>query len=224
MPPRSFRFAFASIACAAVIGAKPVTAQVRLGLRAGVSLSAAAPDARMFSFDARDFRLSVEDVAAGLHVGLFAQASLGERFALQPELLFHATRTDYLLEELLGASTVETVRAERIGTVEMPILLAYRWGPLRLQAGPVGRARVAESSELSGVANYRPDPGADAIRFGYQAGLGLDVWRLLLDIKYDGRFAAQGASVDIGGQQLAFSRRASRTYFTIGYALFGQKS
>ena len=199
--------------------------QVRAGLRGGVSLAAApAAEGRVFTWDARDFRLTVEDVEAGLHLGIFLQASLGKKLAIQPEVLFHATRTDYRLEELFNGSTVESIRTEKIAAVEVPILIGYRWGPLRLQVGPVGRARVAQSSELVGVGGYVDDPERDDIRFGYQAGVGLDVWRFLLDVKYDGAFDREGAVVHIGGQRLNLEQRASRTYVTLGWALFGQKS
>ena len=200
-------------------------AQVRAGLRGGVSLAAApADEQRSFSWEARDFRLAIDDIEAGLHLGLFLQANIGEKIALQPELLFHATRTDYRLEELLGGETVESIRTEKVSSIELPFLVGYRWGPLRLQAGPVGRARVAQSSELRGVAGYIDDPDREDLRLGYQAGVGLDVWRFLLDVKYDGSFDRDGAVVNIGGERIALSQRASRTYVTLGWALFGQKS
>ena len=225
MRPRPLVTTWCTAVLAAAAAVPGLDAQVRAGLRGGVSLAAApAAEEGAFRWDARDFRLAVEDVEAGLHVGVFLQANLGERFALQPELLFHATRTDYRLIELLDEDTAESVRTERVSAVELPLLLGYRWGPLRLQAGPVGRARVAQTSELRGVAGYVDEPEGEDLRFGYQAGVGLDVWRFLLDVKYDGSFEREGAVVNIGGQRLALSERSSRTYVTLGWALFGGKS
>lgn len=198
-------------------------AQVRFGLRAGVSLAATAEDVAEFDYRSRAFRLSVADVASGFHLGFFVQGRLGDKWVLQPGLLVHSTRTDYLLEELLQAETIASVRSERFSAVELPMMVAYRWGALRLQAGPVGRARFAQSSELQGVAGYTADLDADDLTIGYQAGIGLDVWRILLDVKYDGTFASTDAVINIGGDAIAFSERSSRTYLTLGYALFGRK-
>ena len=224
MPPRHVALACLAAAVCTALSPAAASAQVRVGPRVGASLSAKSDDVGTFRFDARDFRLSVDDIAAGFHAGLFVQARLGERFVIQPELLFHSTRTDYLLEELLSTETIGSIRSEKVASVELPLLVAYRWRAFRLQAGPVGRARVAQSSELTGVAGYRDDPEREDVAFGYQAGLGVDLKRFLFDVKYDGRFDDNGATVDIGGQRLALSRRASRTYVTLGYALFGKKS
>ena len=202
---------FTCVACASV-------AQVRAGLRAGVSLSADGVAVESFTYDTRSYRLSVDDVRAGLHVGAFLQARLG-KIVLQPELLLHATRTDYYLEELLTAQTLASIRTERVSTIELPVLVAYRWGALRLQAGPVARSSVAQSSELLGIADYRYAP--DRVAIGYQAGIGLDIRRFLLDIKYDGSFDAGGSAVDIGGQRLDLSQGRNRTYLTLGWAMFG---
>ena len=201
-----------------LLGCSSTWAQVRLGLRGGASISARDVRVETFSYAARDYRLSVDDVRVGVHAGAFLQARLG-KVVLQPELLFHATSTDYRLEELLTTETLSSIRRERISTVELPFLIGYRWGALRLQAGPVGRTSVAQSSELSGIADYAYD--ARDVEFGYQAGLGLDIWRFLLDVKYDGAFAEAGGAAEIGGQQLVLGRRRHRTYVTLGWALFG---
>ena len=186
---------------------------VRFGLRAGVSAASEPDDIKRFNYQARNYELSVEDVRLGFHFGVVLQARLG-KIALQPELLFHSTRTDYRLGELLGSGLVETIRTEKFSHVEVPVLLGYRWGPLRLQAGPVGRAYVASSSEFEGVAGFVSDPTDFAV--GYQAGIGFDIRKVLVDLKYDGSFEDVGRGINIGGELLEFSKTSGRTFLTIG--------
>lgn len=198
------------LTCAAgAVGAQTV----RFGLRAGVSAASEPDDIKRFNYQARNYELSVEDVRLGFHFGIVLQARLG-KIALQPELLFHSTRTDYRLGELLGSGLVETIRTEKFSHVEVPVLLGYRWGPLRLQAGPVGRAYVASSSEFEGVAGFVSDPTDFAV--GYQAGIGFDIRRVLVDLKYDGSFEDVGRGINIGGELLEFSKTSGRTFLTIG--------
>ena len=210
----------ALVTLSAVVCLTMAGAQVRTGLRAGVSLVAGSDVTKSFSYQSREFVLGIEDVPVGVHAGLFLQARLG-KLVLQPELLYHSTRTDYRLAEILATETVESVRSEKVSKFEFPLLIAYRWGALRLQAGPVGRFEIARSSELQGVADYLENPTDFSL--GYQVGVGLDVWRLLLDIKYDGSVDTGAEAVFIGGQRLDLDSRAGRTYVTLGYALFGNK-
>ncbi len=206
-----------TLLCSVFLALAPVSlgAQtVRWGVRTGVTVASTPDDIERFEFAARNYALSIEDIRLGFHGGLVLQARLG-KVALQPEVLVHSTRTDYRLDELVGGNIVETILSERYTNVEIPVMVAYRWGPVRLQAGPVGRAYVTSRSDLEGVAGYEKDP-AD-FTLGYQAGIGFDIRRVLLDIKYDGSFDDERYRLMIGGRDLAFGRTPGRTFITLGF-------
>ncbi len=212
--PSEVRVSYRLIVLAASLALTAAAAaqNVRFGIRAGVTRASQPDDIENFIYDARNYSLSVEDVRLGFHGGVVLQARLG-KIALQPELLVHSTRTDYRLGEIFGTEIIETIRSESFTYLELPVMVGYRWGPVRLQAGPVARAYVASSSELEGVAGYLSDP--DRLSFGYQAGIGFDIRKLLIDIKYDGSLNAGSKHLMIGGRDLAFGG-GGRTFLTLG--------
>ena len=196
-----------------------VAQRVRFGFRAGLSTAAVPTTEREVMARGQAFRLAVDDIPLGFHVGLVVQAR-ARNWVLQPELLFHSTRTDYRLSELSGPSLVESIRSERFSHAELPLLVAYRWGPLRLQGGPTARVLLASSSELEGVGDYLNAPERYAL--GYQVGIGFDIRRVVLDIKYDGSFSGLGSNIVLGGESLSFNENAGRTYVSLGLLLFGK--
>ena len=191
--------------------------QVRFGLRCGVSTAATPTTVESFNFGAGRYELNVNDIPLGVHVGVVLQAR-AQHWVFQPELIFHATRTDYQLREIFNGTVFTSIREEKFSHAEIPLLVAYRWGPLRLQAGPTGRILLASSSELQGVADYVMD--ADSYSIGYQAGIGLDIRRVILDVKFDGSFSGLGSNILVGGESLAFNNSAGRTYASLGILLF----
>ncbi|GAB3735426.1 porin family protein [Spirosoma lituiforme] len=69
----------------------------------------------------------------GFHVGLFAQAPVGEFFAIQPELLYmtKGASADYNLLSFNGKNTF------KLNYAELPVLATFKLGQaVELQAGP----------------------------------------------------------------------------------------
>ncbi len=186
----------------------------RFGVRAGLAVASTPTDIERFEYLARNYELSVADVKVGYHAGVVLQFRLG-KIAIQPEVLVLSSRTDYRLDELFNGRIVETIASERYTHVAAPVLVAYRWGPVRLQAGPVVRMRLSAASDFVGIADYIEDP--EVYTYGYQAGIGFDIRRVLLDIKYDGAFDRSGNSVMLAGRDIAFGNGAGRTFLTLGF-------
>ena len=201
-----------SLFCTALLGQ-----QVRFGLRAGLSSAAQPSLSEEIESSSATYRISVDDIPLGYHVGVVLQAR-AKHWVFQPEVLLHSTRTDYRLEEIVNGQVFESVREERFSHLEVPLLVAYRWGPLRLQVGPTARMLLASSSQFTGVNSY-VDLAQD-FTIGYQAGVGLDIRRVLFDVKFDGSLQGLGSNIELGGEQLAFNNAAGRTYATVGILLF----
>jgi hypothetical protein len=53
--------------------------------------------------------------------------------------------------------------------------------------------------------------------WGWQAGLGLDISKFMIDIKYEGNFQRVGNDITIDGNTYNFSGRANRFLVTFGY-------
>lgn len=191
--------------------------QVRFGLRGGLSASASPTLAQEVRYQSRLYRVSVDDIPLGIHLGAMLQVR-AKHWVFQPEVIFHSSRTDYQLEEIFSTEIFRTIRQEKFTHLEVPLMVAYRWGPLRLQVGPTARILLASSSDFEGVADYVDESRIYDV--GYQAGIGLDIRRVIFDIKYDGSFEGLGANIQLGGQQLAFNNAAGRTYASLGVLLF----
>ena len=198
---------------AALAVATAALAQVRFGLRLGGATSDVTTEEVRFSQAGRDFGLALEEARLSLHGGLFLQARI-KKLVLQPEVLFSSTRTDYRLREFTQADIIESLRTESYQYVDLPVMVAYKWGPLRLQAGPVAHLFVSSRSDLEGVADYVAE--FDDATWGYQAGLGLDLWNVLVDFKYQSSFDAVGDHITFGGQRVAFDRAPSQLVMTAG--------
>ena len=135
---------------------------------------------------------------------------------MQPEVLFNTSRRDYRLRDLTRPAIVEQLLRETYHSVDFPVLAAYRWGPLRLQAGPLGQAHVGGTSQLAEVDGYSQD--YPDLELGYQAGIGLDVFRVLLDLKYQGGFVDVGRHLSFDGPTVRLGRLPASTVLSVGLA------
>lgn len=185
-------------------------AQVKYGIRAG--LSSVNIDRETIQEDG--VSLAVKDASYGFHLGVFVRGKLGEKFYIQPEALFNSSTVDFTVDEL-QSGIVGKVLTEKYRNLDVPVMLGYKLGPLRLEAGPTGHFYVASKSELEDELSGYTRKFND-LTVGYQAGVGLDLWKLLLDLRYEGNFTKFGEHMRIGGKQVNFSNAPARLVLTAG--------
>lgn len=122
--------------------------------------------------------------STGLVGGVFAR--FGNRFYVQPELLFSVKggRLD-MIQPGLATQSVDV----KVGSIDLPILLGMRLGPLRLNAGPMASLTVLDGDLKGAVSQYTSQPFSQTTKqtqLGYQAGVGLTLLGLQLDIRREG--------------------------------------
>ncbi len=136
-----------------------------------------------FGISQGDVRISEgfrwEDAKIGYHVGAFARINLPVIF-FQPEVLY--TNTGGSFSNNTFSYDVEFNR------LDVPFMVGLKLGSvLRLQAGPVATYLLnGKLSSNDGGLNARLIPPKEEFTFGYQAGIGLDIGNLVLDLKYEG--------------------------------------
>lgn len=189
--------------------------KVLFGLKAGASTANLEANEVTFQNAGRQFTLAVDNNEFAYHLGVFTQVRLN-KWNIQPEVLFRSARADYQLSELVSTEIISSIRSETYSYVDIPLMLAYRLGALRIQAGPVAKFYINSSTELIGIANLTQS--YQDMDFGYQAGIGLDIWRLVVDLKYDRDIDPVGDHISFAGQQLDFNQTAGRFVFSIGYS------
>lgn len=140
---------------------------------------------------------------SGTHVGIFGRAELLFLY-IQPELLYS---TNNFQSEVLNNDGSTSFVDYKNNRVDFPLIGGLRFFKfLRVGAGPV--FSVVTSDSISGATN-------SAIGFknstaGFQVNAGLDIWKIILDLKYEsgaGDLAENvlGVPSDFRPQQLIFS-------------------
>jgi len=197
-----------------LLAAATVPAQAQffqLGMRGGVS---------SYNVRYQDFtnsnNVSIESSSdLGMHLGFYSRIQvLG--FYVQPELLY--TRTGSQITTSTGNnSNTADLRFQRI---DVPVLVGKKFfGVFRGNAGPVFSSLIrADLTESNIKANI-----TDAYRnntVGFQVGVGLDIWKLVLDLKYEGSLGKFGEAITTGGQSFATDARPSQWLLSVGYRVF----
>jgi hypothetical protein len=186
-----------------------VHAQIDIGIKGGLNLTNIKTDMR-----AGDYQItSSPGSKLGYHAGAFLRASLFGIY-IQPELLFTSIASEYTVTDLLNSSR-DQLASQRIGRVDLPVLIGAKLGNLRLGLGPVGSIIVSDKDELKDVTGYETKLKSATI--GYQLGVGLDIWKAGLDIRYEGNLSRLGDQIVVGGQPVNFDSRAKQVIFSLSF-------
>ncbi len=187
-----------------------IEAQSKFGVRAGISTANLYKE----TVEESNLKIAIKEANYGVHFGIFARVFVSTRFYLQPELLVNSNSVDFEINDP-GDGLFNKILKEKYQYLDIPLMLGCQLGPLRLEGGPVGHAYLASKTELDEVDKY--EQRFNDFTLGYQAGIGLDIWKFLIDVRYEGNFNDFGEHMHIGGQQIDFSQSPTRWIMTIGY-------
>lgn len=156
------------------------------------------------------------DSSVGFHAGLFVRVSfLG--FYVQPEALFTSTRGQILINDP-SSNTINEVQDLTYNKLDVPVMLGFKIGDfIRLNAGP----------SFSLILNQDARKNLDEIKtnyknatIGYQLGVGLDLNRVVVDLRYENNLSALGEQVTVAGQPFDTDLRNRLFTLSLGYKLF----
>lgn len=190
-------------------------AQFKMGVRGGLSTMDVVPGQLIItnSEDAKELGLSVSEANYGIHMGFFMQAKIG-KFFIQPEVLFNSNTVNYNIQDFKGGNTIDIIKSESFQQLDLPLMMGMKYGPLRLQGGPVAHVHLNSSSELFDIEGYGQK--FDEMTWGYQAGIGLDIWKLMIDLKYEGNFQNFGDHITFFDQDFNFDKAPGRFIASVG--------
>jgi hypothetical protein len=157
------------IIAAACISAR---AQFSLGIKGGVNYS---------TIDANNLKNSS---VAGYQVGAFAR--IGGGVYLQPEVYVSSTGGEFHSNDNVFSGHVNFTN------LDVPVLVGARFGPknlnFRLMAGPVFTSILNTSESLSQnfASTYNDFGGYKGSAVDFQAGAGVDLGALTVDLRYQG--------------------------------------
>ena len=188
----------------------PGNAQFKFGIRGGINSAYVKPR----DFNNPDYLLEYKSGDLGFHFGAMAQLKLG-RFFVEPEILFSTASTDIQLTDLNDPQTTRKVGEQKFNKLDVPIIAGMKMGPMRLQLGPVATVQLNSKSDL--LKENGIEQAYKGMTIGYQAGVGLQLSGLLLDLKYEGNLSKFGDGVNIGSQTFNFDQRMSQVILSIGF-------
>ncbi|WKK78291.2 porin family protein [Marivirga salinae] len=163
-----------------------------IGPKIGVSSTTLSIKENADNYESGDARLSY-------HAGIFTRVKIAG-FYIQPELYFNAVRGQYIDPNRPVSEPVEFNQNK----IDMPVLFGWKLGPVRINAGPVASFNLKnlEDFEDADVEDYK------TAVFAYQAGIGVDISKLIIDLKYEGNLSNQavlGQDADVKVNQLMLS-------------------
>lgn len=182
----------------------------QLGIRGGVNSYNVRYDAITLN------NVSIESASKnGLHLGFYSRVQL-LGFYVQPELLYTRMGSSITTTTNGTASTADLT----FQRIDVPVLAGKKFfGLLRVNAGPVFsnllKADLNENNLTQNITNtYRNNS------VGFQFGVGVDFWKLVIDAKYEGSLQRFGNSISTNGQTFITDARPSQWMLSVGYRVF----
>ncbi|MGI9542770.1 MAG: PorT family protein [Cyclobacteriaceae bacterium] len=157
------------------------------------------------------------DAVVGFHAGAFARVTLGSLY-VQPEALFTQSGGETSLdgEITLNNQVLRNISELSFNKLDVPVMVGTKFARvLRVQAGPTVSILLNADAKTD-LGDIDIKSGYQDATIGYQAGVGLDIWNLILDLKYEGNLSTFGDSV-LGIQT---DQRNNQWIFSVGFKLF----
>lgn len=185
----------------------------KYGLKGGIGFSSLGFSDITGIQDGEDvYKLVTGDAVTGFHIGLQTRVKIAMLF-VQPELYFNA-----------GGSTVEQVYENgatellniRYNSLDLPVLLGVKLGPVRLMLGPTGSYVMKEEN---GLAELDPNYSllSSSMTWGWQGGIGVDLSKFTLDVRYEGSLSKFGESISIDGRDYTLDGRPNQILISLGF-------
>ncbi len=193
-------------------------AQIKFGIKAGITSTSIKVDEVIDIDDASDIdELAIKGMNSkiGFQGGIFSRITIAKLY-VQPELLFTSTSGEVEITEFLASGEqIPIIKEQEFKQIDIPIMLGYKFGPARIQAGPIASIVIDSKSVLVDYDNYEEE--FNGATWGYQVGVGLDIGKkLTIDVKYEGNLSKLANGVKIGNETLDFDSRNSQFVASLG--------
>jgi hypothetical protein len=192
----------------------PAFSQFKVGLKGGVSTNSITMDkAVQLTGQSTNYTVqALSNANYGFHGGLFFRLTIMSVY-IQPELLFATSENNYKVTNL--TTSVATEVSQRLNNLSIPVMIGLKLGPLRINAGPAASVPMTTPKKLV------DDPNLNALynkmSFGYQAGLGIDLFKkLTVDIRYEGSLQKYQTQIQQTVGKVSLDNRPNAFLFSLG--------
>lgn len=187
-------------------------AQLKFGVKGGVNSSYIKMDDIISVSGGEKYSLEgIKSGTVGFHAGLMTRVTFFGVF-IQPELYFSSTGGEVEVTDLITQDV--SIKKMEFKKLDIPVLVGFKFGPARINAGPVASIIIDSKADLIEKAGY--EEKIKGATFGYQAGVGIDILSISLDVRYEGNLSKLGEGVNIGGNDFEFDSRNPQFIFSLG--------
>jgi len=160
------------------------------------------------------------DAEVGFHAGLFARVSL-LGFYVQPEALFTSVSGNIVIDDQSITNNVESVQNLTYNKLDVPVMVGIKIGNIiRVNAGPTFSFILDQDIREEGTSVINNiSQNYNEANVGYQVGVGLDISKLVIDLKYENNLSVLGESVTIADQTFPTDMRNRLFQLTLGWKL-----
>lgn len=194
--------------------AKKITGNFfRLGIKGGVNMASLKTEGLTYN-GLGNYVVENLNAKTGYVAGAYMR--LGRKIYIEPELL--VSYKNGSINVLKSLSTQSLQLDIKYVSLDVPILIGYRLGPLHVMAGPVASYSLNADNTISEAigANLGSLQAATTkAYFSYTAGAGIDLLGLTLDVRYEGNFTDLSKTIPLP-QGVNFSQKASLWQATLG--------
>lgn len=185
-----------------------------IGPRVGVSSSQVRiDDVRNYDFESTDNKL-------GFQAGVFSRISiLG--FYVQPEVLFTNNGGTIEVRET-SQGTANEIREYTYNKIDVPVMVGKSFaGIFRVNLGPTFSYLLSDEVNGNNAANQIQDviENYNDATIGYQVGIGLDISKLVIDLKYEGNLSRLGNEISVAGESFNTDIRNTQLILSVGLKL-----
>ncbi|MEN7548997.1 porin family protein [Rapidithrix thailandica] len=151
------------------------------------------------------------DAQLGYHLGLMARVKIPViSIYVQPELLLTSGSNEFKTD-LTPLSLAEV--EYKYKRLDIPVLLGFKFGPARINAGPVYSRIIHEKWNNSDMV----EPHANEGTWGFQGGMGVDILKkLALDFRYETNLSKFGEGMSLAGEEVKFDSRSQQWILSLG--------
>jgi hypothetical protein len=193
--------------------------QVRIGIKGGINVSRLNSDTEILTpspTTENNYKITIPNYAMiGYHIGLVGQIQLFS-FFIQPEALYTVTRNDINIYDLNSANPDNANPiTQKLNRIDVPILVGLKFNSFKIGVGPVATFLISDDSDLKRITEY--DLKLNKATLGFQAGLGFDIKKFTIELKYEGSLSKVSDGINLkDGEKMSFDSRINQIIVSAG--------
>ncbi len=183
------------------------------GLKGGLGFSSVKISDITDITDGSDvYDLVTGESVMGYHLGVQTRIKIAMVY-VQPELYWNTGGGTVKQVVDGGATELLNVKFNRI---DIPVMAGVKLGPVRLNLGPMASIVVGEDSDLTLL---HPDLELykNSMTWAWQGGIGVDFWKLSLDIRYEGPLSDLSSVIPDDLIEYTYDPRPKQWLVSVGF-------